>query len=79
MDARNFFLTLRQLPLQMVTGNGFSVATKGTHVICFWKALHPHHRMAIEIFWSPQGLVIEKIWSPYPMVTKFFFKCHKVW
>jgi hypothetical protein len=56
----------------MATKNGFSVApfygnqtnliaTERRHIICFWKAFNPHHQMATEFFWSPQGLAIENI------------------
>jgi hypothetical protein len=29
--------------------------------------------------WSPQGLVIEKIQSPYHVAIENFHNCHKVW
>ncbi len=78
IDVGNFFLIFKHPLLQMVIENGFLVAPfygdqnfwitiEWRHVICFWKALNPHHWMAIE-----------NIWSPYLMMTKFFFKCYKV-
>jgi hypothetical protein len=67
VDAGNFFLTLRQPPLQMVTENGFSIApfygdqnfsitTKGQHVICFGKPSIP------TIGWQLNFFGHHKVW-----------------
>jgi hypothetical protein len=42
------------------------------------KFFHQHNVNDKKI-WSPQGLVIEKIWLPYHVAIENFHSCHKVW